>query len=371
MVPEGRERVNPMRILLGTDHLVKTGGTENYTYALAVELKNQGHEVEYFAFNKGDVAKRLEKKGIHFMSQEAYDVILANHTTVVRHLYGRGFTIQTCHGLLPALEQPSLCADMHVAISGEIRDHIEELGMKAIVIKNGIDTKRFFSERPLPDKLSTVLSLCQSKEANEFIKACCNRIGVRLLVANKFKDNVWSVEKLINQADLVVGIGRSAYDAMACGRCVVSFDYRPCVNPTPMGDGFLDASIIEKSEYHNCIGRATKRSFTEDEFVKELQKYDPAVGAWMREYALRRHNITTAVDEYLSLAQDGTKQPQTEREKYLVEEFEAEVSTLKQERDHYFKKNKKHMEQLRLLSWTAVVLLVLLLMSVAYVWLIN
>lgn len=360
-----------MRILLGTDHLVKTGGTENYTYALAVELKNQGHEVEYFAFDKGDVAKRLEKKGIHFMSQETYDVVLANHTTVVRHLYGRGFTIQTCHGIFPPLEQPSLLADAHVAITEEVKLHLAAKGYQSYLIPNGIDTQRFCPAKPLSERLTTVLSLCQSKRANKFIAECCKQLGVKFLVANKHKQNVWDVEKLINRADLVVGVGRSLYDAMACGRCVVSFDYRDYTDAPPMGDGFLSAENVAQSELHNCTGRGTKRQFSQEEFVRELQKYDPAVGAWARQYALDQHNIVTAVDNYLAIPREGAKDAQNEREKYLVEEFEAEVSTLKQERDHYFKKNKKHMGHVRLLAWTAGTLFTLLLALSAYVWLMG
>ena len=37
---------------------------------------------------------------------------------------------------------------------------------------------------------------------------------------------VFNIEDKINEADLVVGIGRSLLDAMSCGRPVVSFDDR-------------------------------------------------------------------------------------------------------------------------------------------------
>ena len=43
-----------MKILLGTHYLAKTGGTESYTYALALELKRLGHHVEYFAIVRGN-----------------------------------------------------------------------------------------------------------------------------------------------------------------------------------------------------------------------------------------------------------------------------------------------------------------------------
>ena len=87
-----------MKILLGNNHLAKTGGTENYTFALALELKRQGHEVEYFTFEKGEISSLLEDKDIPFLSGNHYDLILANHNTVVEKLWTYGYLIQTCHG---------------------------------------------------------------------------------------------------------------------------------------------------------------------------------------------------------------------------------------------------------------------------------
>lgn len=65
-----------MRILVGNNHLQKTGGTENYTYTLALELKRLGHEVEYFTFEKGEISDKLEQQGVPFMSWEYYDLML-------------------------------------------------------------------------------------------------------------------------------------------------------------------------------------------------------------------------------------------------------------------------------------------------------
>ena len=62
---------------------------------------------------------------------------------------------------------------------------------------------------------------------------------------DKAKDNVFNIENIINEADLVVGIGRSIYDSMACGRCVISYDYR-VYNNKPLGDGYISKEKIEK-----------------------------------------------------------------------------------------------------------------------------
>ena len=290
-----------MRILLGTHYLAKTGGTESYTFALAMELKRLGHEVEHFAIVRGKVSEMLEEQGVPFMSSDRYDLILANHTTVVEALWPKGFIVQTCHGNIAALEQPSPFADAYVAVSEEVREHLLSKGFQAAaVIANGIDCKRFCQKKPISSNLSTVLSLCQSDVANDFIRRCCERINVTFLQSNKFTDNVWQVEELINRSDLVVGLGRSAYDAMACGRCVLVYDYREYMGEF-LGDGMLTPESIRKSMLCNCSGRSNRLKYNEETFIEELRKYSPELGAWGREYALEHFNIEKAVTAYLDI----------------------------------------------------------------------
>ena len=218
----------PCSILVATNHLETLGGSETYTYALAEELKNQRFKVDYFTFQKGTVSDQLEKKlNVQFMQQKKYDLILANHYTCVNHLHKRGFVLQTCHGIYPELEQPSPRAHGYVAISQEVKEYLRKKNLESKVILNGINTDRYKSTRPLHNDVRTVLSLCQSDEANQIIEASCNALGVDFTTLNKFKNPTWHVENVINNADLVIGIGRSAYEAMACGRPVIIFDHRP------------------------------------------------------------------------------------------------------------------------------------------------
>lgn len=291
---------NPINILLANNHLQKTGGTENYTYALSLELKKQGHNVEYFAFERGEVSDLMEAAGIPYMSRTKYDLILANHTTTVEHLHTYGYIIQTCHGVAPALEQPSRYADEHVSVTQEVKEHVASAGYDSKVIHNGIDCERFAPLRPINDKLTSVLSLCQSDEINDFIGDCCKAIGVKFHACNKHTDNVWKIEELINQADLVVGIGRSLYDAMACGRCVISFDNRGYMSEA-LGDGYLTSENFFESIKRNCSGRELRRKFTQEEFIEELKKYNPEDGEWARKCALENLNISKAAETYLNL----------------------------------------------------------------------
>ena len=376
-----------MKILLGTHYLAKTGGTESYTFALAMELKRLGHEVEHFAIIRGGVSAMLEEQGVPFLTSDRFDLILANHTTVVEQLWPLGFTVQTCHGNIAELEQPSPYADAYVAVSEEVREHLQSKGYKAAaVIANGIDCNRFCQKRPISSTLKTVLSLCQSDVANDFIRRCCQQEGIRFLQSNKFTDNVWAIEDLINESDLVIGLGRSAYDAMACGRCVLVYDFRDYMGEF-LGDGMLTPDSIGRSMLCNCSGRASRRKFDEQTFIAELHKYSPELGAWGRQFALEHLNIEKAVAAYLDIyrgidfkqklialkrqkldMQKGSEQElqavndsNTTLQAQLAEQKEQTASLLA----FYEAKSRKHLRAIRALIWLSIALAALLVALVS------
>ena len=372
-----------MKILLGTHYLAKTGGTESYTYALAMELKRLGHEVEHFAIVRGAVSDMFEEKGIPFMSSDHYDLILANHTTVVKELWPLGYTIQTCHGHIAELEQPSPYADAYVAVSEEVAKHLLSKGFQvAAVIPNGIDCNRFCPSTPISSTLKTVLSLCQSDVANDFIRKCCEQANVKFLQSNKFTDNVWSIEELIDKSDLVIGLGRSAYDAMACGRCALVYDYREYMGEF-LGDGMLTPESIGKSMLCNCSGRANRLKYDEQSFIAEMQKYSPELAAWSREYALEHLNIEVAVEKYLDVYRNADisqtysaykermnmafdKERQELREalsdkQQLQEQLAAVQSQMTAMHEAFSTKRKKHLRVIRGMLWLCIALLLVLL----------
>ncbi len=296
-----------MKILVANHHLMKTGGTENYTYTLACELKRLGHEVEYFAFYRGMVAGRLESEGISYMRLKSYDLVFASHVTTCyylsKHLNGCPI-VQTCHGKTHFLEQPSPFADAHVAVSENIQLHLRKQGYASVVIRNGIDCRRFSPKRPLSEHLSTVLLMCQGRDACNIVRESCSRLGIKVLTADKDTDNLWNVEDRINQADMLIGIGRSLYDGMACGRPAISFDSRPYLMDRPFGDGYITRDMIRHSIRKNCCGGIYKRFFDVDSFTEELKKYNPADGQWMREFALEELNITRMAQSYIAILSD-------------------------------------------------------------------
>lgn len=288
-----------MNILIANNHLNTIGGTEQYTYDIAKELLRRNYNVHYFTFYKGIVSSKLEKLGVRFMNLKRYDIILANHRTCVERLCHKGFIVQTCHGKFSLLEFPSFLADKHVSISLEVKNHLKLHGYQSSLIYNGID----FNSLPIASnknqKLKYVLSLCQSEYANCILQEACRKLSLDLKILNKHINPEWDINKEINNADLVVGLGRSVYQAISMKKPVIIFDAREYNGN--LGDGYLTAENIEKYLEFNCSGRSSLKKFEVDDIVNELQKYNAKDGDALCTFAQQNLNISLIIDKYLTI----------------------------------------------------------------------
>ena len=288
--------MNKLNILVANSKLNSIGGSETFSYTLISELKKQGHFVEYFTFEKGLVSDKIENiLGVFFKTKNKYDLILANHNTCVEKLYGIGYIIQTCHGIFPKLEKPSIFSNAYVSISQEIQESLSMHGISSKIILNGIDLSRFRCVNKLNNNLKSVLSLCHSIEANKLLKEVCLDLNIELKIAYKYDKPVFEIENKINEVDLVIGLGRSAYEAMACGRPVVVWDNRKYFSS--VGDGYVK-NILGFSVINNCSGRYLNKEYTKDDLKQEILKYNHLDSIFFREFAEKKLNITSVVHEY-------------------------------------------------------------------------
>lgn len=295
-------RKKPKGILVATNHLAEVGGSELYTYDLIKALSSsENFEIEYFALDKGLISEKVEEElRVPFMSQNKYDLILANHNTTVKELFSKAPIIQICHGTLPELEQPSPLADYHIAVSEEISSHLLSLGYANDIVLNGVDIQTKKPTRNINKTLTSVLSLCQSDKANEKLSIICNKKGLRFQAYNKHKNPTDSIAHEINNFDLVVGIGRSVYDAMACGRPSLIYDHRGYNGNR--ADGYLRPENFNKYVKMNCSGRYLNRQYQEKELIRELEKYNPADGEKLREIAISQLNAYKMAYQLLDTA---------------------------------------------------------------------
>ena len=288
-------------VLIANNHLFEFGGSETFTYTLIEEINNRDdYNVEYYTLHKGTVSEKIEKiLGVKYLSRKRYDLILASHNTCVEMLYSMGFCIQICHGIYPQLEQPSNKADAFVSISQEIQDYLSLKGYSSRIIYNGINLERFRPLKPISSNLKTVLSLCHSEEANNIIEQICLEKKIKFIKAFKYKDPVWDIERLINKSDLVIGLGRSAYEAMACGRPVIVYDNRNYFHS--YCDGYVK-NILGFSLLNNCSGRYSKKVYSINDLKLEFEKYDFKDSEYFRNFAEKHLDIKNKVDEILEYA---------------------------------------------------------------------
>jgi hypothetical protein len=298
-----------MKILLTNNHLVTAGGTETYVYAMACELIRLGHEVEIFTFQTGwfsDKMKELLNIPIITNPEELgnYDLILANHNTCVDACYKHGYITQTCHGTMPKLEQPNRKACEFVSISNEVYKYLKsEYNIDSEVYFNGIDCERFKPVKPLNDKIQSVLSLCQDKDFNIYLEGLFTARGIKFNSANKFLNPKFNIEDYINDSDMVISLGRGAYEALACGRAVLVLDKRPYQQM--MGEGLILPSNFWEFIRRNCSGRVNKITEAEWLIDRAIADYNPTIGEFGRGAALSYLDIRKIIKEYLHIYGDA------------------------------------------------------------------
>lgn len=294
-----------LKILCTNNHLKHMGGSETFTYTLAKELERQSHSVDVFTLSKGVVSEKLNT--VDELKDE-YDIMFINHNSCLEHILKKkikGFKILTCHGIQPQLEQPIPGADSYVVVAEEIQEHLKNRGFNSTVIRNGVDCKRFFPIRKINAECKSVLSMCHGEEAKNNISEACKKLGISFnFTGTTLEGRTFEIEKLIFEADLVFGFGRSTYESMACGRNVISYDSKWA---GLTGDGIITPNNVQLLQKKSFGGRTFNFKFTVDELVEEIKKYKQEYGDFNRQYALENFNIEKQVNKYFQIwRQRGT-----------------------------------------------------------------
>lgn len=290
-------------VIIGIDS--NYSSINSFIYTIAKYLcRELGHEVhcvipeqhnaKYCAMLKNAVKGNLRKA----WSGPA-DVFIFNHSFEVnKYKSWSGKKVLVMHNSTTDL--PKFSVDKVVCLSDSSYNLIDHKNKYRI--NSPIDLERFTPRKPISDELQKVLVIAPSN-ANYYtvkIQAACSKIGVycQVLGANTFGDQTrFDVETIINTADLVIGYGRSIYEAMACGRPVIVYG----VNG---GDGYLSAEIFTKSYSENCSGVGVSsmpkpKDITVNQIVDELIKYQSSHGHHNYNIAKQfdiKHNIQLLIN---------------------------------------------------------------------------
>lgn len=284
-----------MKILLTNFTLGSLGGTQTWVQTMAKELVELGHTVYLFAGDND--YKIIATAYTKFDPDVEYDLALINHNTCLSALEGVkiGTKIFTSHGILPELEQPIKGADIYVGVSEEVVENLTKQGFPAHVVRNPIDLtlyrpNRVFTHFPQPLRKVVYMSNYQGAVL-EVIKGACDKLKLELHVYGK-NNTIRSLDAM-HQADIVIGLGRTAYEAMSCNKNVIVFDYNGA-------DGFATPETLLEFRKNNCSGRRYNIKLDVDGLVELLKKYDHKLQ--LRKYIEENNDVKKIVNQYLELA---------------------------------------------------------------------
>ncbi|GEN35148.1 glycosyltransferase [Aneurinibacillus danicus] len=303
-----------MKILLTVNDLQSYSGTGTYTYTLAKSLLLKGHEVFCFSTKLGKLAKKLLEIGA-FVTDKIdeipydLDIIHAQHRMEAIIAYTRFYNkpmVYVCHGVLPWQEQPLFLPNIYryVAISEEIKESLISRydidPSKIEIIRNGIELERFTSVKLInkaPEKI-LLLSNRFTDEVINTISSACKKLDLDLEVIGQSEKVEWQVEKKINDADIVVSLGRGILEAMACQRVAFVYDYNG-------GDGIVTPFNYTELRKKNFSGRTNSIKYDEYSFIEELQNYSSEITKENLAIIQKYHDINVISEELLCLYKEA------------------------------------------------------------------
>jgi len=316
-----------LKILLGTNHYYSYTGSETFAYTLALALREAGHEVHLFSpYAAGSIVHRTQGHGVPVFSDlqglkdHRYDLIHVSHSLVAyetRQVFPDTPLVFQSHGVLPFLEQPprdDLGIARYLAVSEEVRDHLHQQGVpmdRIDIFRNCVDTSRFWSYadiQPVPKTL-LIMSGRMGADTRAIVLEAAKQVNVRVLSTGEQGTICEYPESLINQADIVISLGRGILEALACGRAALVYDYMG-------GDGLVTPESIDEIQKCNFSGRRFARKYTAQDLVQEINKYSADMGRTNRRLAEERfsvgRNLAALLRSYQRAIQEHTPRPGAE-----------------------------------------------------------
>ena len=306
-----------LNILLGCDNLKSTGvGTT--TRELNNELLKRGHDVDIFTFNSGLIGNRLPNLITDIRKDSNYDLLILQNKNILDEILKLnigGFKVYIVSILVDYFNNKSFPneivtfdnMDAVVTLSKESQNILQLNKVKNNLIYWGIDCDRFRPIKPIKKEKPRILSAVRGESANEMIKRACEILDLEFVswikpwdyVSSTEDGSVADVEKWINKSDIVIGLGRVVYEAMACGRQPIIFDDRWYQGN--LGDGIVTPDNIGKFMEYNCSGRYSKRKFEVEDIVEEINLYNPTYWYRLRKFVLENMNIVSTANQYLDI----------------------------------------------------------------------
>lgn len=303
-----------MRIAHATHSLDGSTGVQTYLVTIADEMQRTGHEVWLCAKEVGVAAEYAETLGLRVVEKpdqlpDDLDFVVA-HGAIASHdlAAARPSAPQLfiAHGTFfdsytpPQIDGAVACV---VTLWGQAAKRMEALAtnVPVVTLSQPVDRTRFRDRAPIRDhaRRALILSNYLDGERRERLERACKLAGLELEhVGATGEGQSTRAEDAINRADIVIGKGRVAVEAMACGRAVYLYDMWG-------SDGWLTPENYDEYSYVGFGGHITPFDPTIDELADDLGRYSPALGPWGSTITVRNHRLDEHVGRLIELGAEA------------------------------------------------------------------
>lgn len=291
-------------------------GISTFNVTLAEQLRLRGHQVAIAILRKETPYPLLQRK-----LSEAKLLATSDPRTNSSHthrVYSDVLTLRedasfagkrlfVAHGLGEELLEPTaedVAGIEHLfCVSPFMHRHYQAKfpQLSSSFLPNLIDTRRFaFSPSRAAPRMVLVNDRRTSNAYLDRLLALSKKLRLLFVPVSElnFGYSVWEMEKVLPKFDVVLAYGRSAYEAMSCGRNVIVFGQNG-------GDGAVTPESFSAMFDRNCSGWATRKLAMNDPDVwerlaEEIARFDPNAGAANRQLAVESVDAGRYIDGFLS-----------------------------------------------------------------------
>jgi hypothetical protein len=299
-----------MRVLFTNWHYSMLGGSQTWIYTAAKALVEAGHEAAVWAGGLGilsEMTSPFAPCSTDLADLGEWDVCWGSHQ-IVGNVPARGPRCQIVHATQNQdQEAPVPGLDAYFAVSEEVAEFIEQRGFPcAGIIRQPVDTDRFISTTPVRSATPRVLHFGNYQHWLPVVAEACAILDLPFAVVGGPKDDEgrrWDVEVAINDADIVVGQTRCVLEAMACERNAIVCSGWAHEDGYGL-DGFVTPQGYHAMRRNNLTGNSPGELPTVAALVRELRRYDPALGPTLRAEVVRSHEPITALQPLIAWSAD-------------------------------------------------------------------
>ncbi len=254
------------KVLMTNLYLQKYTGSELHTLELARQFKKNGYEVTIVVYSKSypllafcDDFKVIECQN-EKLEEDYFDIVFIQHFPVYDYLCSH-YSIRYRYLIVSKLssfnEYETLpeCyqrADLISVVSKECADTVKPYSNNLFLFQNSVESQ-FFESYSLPNQKELKKICIISNHVPEELYELKDVMQEYSLSYIGSKNDVKLVcPDLLQEYDLIITIGRTVQQCLACGVPVFVYDYFG-------GPGYLNEENIDRAQKHNFSGRGFEK----------------------------------------------------------------------------------------------------------------